>query len=150
MITSSGHPGGYAATNASLRHRMLSLIYESLILIALLLAGALPMVMLTRTWEQAVARPVLQVWLLLLCALYYVWQWVRTGQTLPMKTWRLRLVAADGKPVTTVRAACRYSLALFSAALCGLGFVWALIDRDRQFLHDRLAGTRIINTENPA
>lgn len=129
---------------------MLSLIYESLILIALLLAGALPMVMLTRTWEQAVARPVLQVWLLLLCALYYVWQWVRTGQTLPMKTWRLRLVAADGKPVTTVRAACRYSLALFSAALCGLGFVWALIDRDRQFLHDRLAGTRIINTENPA
>ena len=129
---------------------MLSLIYETLILAALLLAGALPMAVLTRTWDQAAARPALQIWLLLLCALYYVWQWVRTGQTLPMKTWRLRLVAADGKPVTTARAVCRYALALFSTALCGLGFVWALIDRDRQFLHDRLAGTRIVTTENPA
>jgi len=144
---SPGHPGGLTTRNASLRRRLLSLIYESLILAALLLAGALPMVMLTRTWDPITARPALQLWLLLLCALNYVWQWVRTGQTLPMKTWRLRLVAADGKPVTPARAVCRYGIALFSTALCGLGFVWALMDRDRQFLHDRLAGTRIVTTE---
>ncbi len=150
MIALSDIPGGHAAANASLRRRLLSLIYEALILAALLLAGALPVVMLTRTWDPTAARITLQVWLLLLCALYYVWQWVRKGQTLPMKTWRLRLVAADGKPVTPARAVCRYALALFSTALCGLGFVWALMDRDRQFLHDRLAGTRIVTTENPA
>ncbi len=154
MIDSPGNTAGHAASNtavnANLKRRLLSLIYESLILAALLLAGALPMVMLTRTWDPAAARPAMQVWLLLLCALFYVWQWVRTGQTLPMKTWRLRLVTTDGRPVTTPRAVCRYGFALLSAAICGLGFVWALIDRDRQFLHDRLAGTRIIAVENPA
>ncbi len=143
MTASSGSP----AAGASLKRRLLSLIYEILILVALLLAGALPMVMLTRTWDHALARPTLQVWLLLLCGLYYVWQWVGKGQTLPMKTWRLRLVSHDGAPLTAARATLRYVLALSGALLLGTGFLWALIDRERQFLHDRLAGTRIISTE---
>lgn len=134
--------------NATLKRRFLSLVYEALILAAVLLAGALPVVMLTRTWDHAMARPMLQVWLLLLCGLYYVWQWVGKGQTLPMKTWRLRLVSDSGASVTAARATLRYVLALISTALLGLGFLWALLDRDRLFLHDRLAGTRIITTEH--
>ncbi|MEQ1776262.1 MAG: RDD family protein [Burkholderiales bacterium] len=137
--------GGLA--DASLKRRLLSLIYESLILAALLLFGALPVVILTREWDHAVARAALQIWLLGLCGLYYVWQWARVGQTLPMKTWRLQLLSHDGSPVTVARAMLRYVLALGSTALLGMGFLWALIDRDRHFLHDRLAGTRIINTE---
>jgi uncharacterized RDD family membrane protein YckC len=138
------------AVSASLKRRILSLIYESLILAALLLAGALPVVVITRTWDPAFARPVLQIWLLLVCGLYYVWQWVRTGQTLPMKTWRLRLVTRNGSPLTPTHATLRYVLALASTLVVGLGFLWALMDRDRQFLHDRLAGTRIIAAEDDA
>lgn len=136
--------------NASLRRRLLSLIYEALILAALLLAGALPAVFLTRAWDHALARPLLQVWLMLLCGVYYVWQWTGTGQTLPMKTWRLQLVANDGSPVTVVRAILRYLMAIAGTFLLGLGFLWALIDRDRRFLHDRLAGTRIVIKEGRA
>lgn len=142
MTASSG-----SSADASLKRRFLSLIYELLILAALLLFGALPVVMLTRTWDHAVARTTLQIWLLALCGLYYVSQWARVGQTLPMKTWRLRLTTRDGSPVTVNRAIGRYLLALASTAMLGLGFLWALIDRDRYFLHDRVAGTRIINTE---
>ena len=142
MTASSGGPA-----DASLKRRLLSLIYESLILAALLLFGALPVVMLTRTWDHTAARAAMQIWLLALCGLYYVSQWARVGQTLPMKTWRLRLTARDGSPVTVNRAIGRYLLALASTAMLGLGFLWALIDRDRLFLHDRVAGTRIINTE---
>lgn len=146
MTASSSHsPAG-----ASLKRRLLSLIYESLILAALLLAGALPVVMLTRTWDHALARPLLQAWLLFLCGLYYVWQWATAGQTLPMKTWRLRLVARDGSTVTVARATLRYVLALAGTLMLGLGFLWALLDRDRHFLHDRLAGTRIITTDEHA
>lgn len=133
---------------ASLKRRFLSLVYESLVLAALLLAGALPVVILTRHWDHAIARPVLQFWLLLVCGLYYVWQWVRNGQTLPMKTWRLRLVTRNGSPLTTTRAALRYTVALASTLALGLGFLWALMDRDRLFLHDRLAGTRIIAADD--
>jgi uncharacterized RDD family membrane protein YckC len=131
-------------TVATLKRRLISLIYESLILAAVLLAGALPAVMLTRTWEQAAARATLQAWLIILCGCFYVWQWAGAGQTLPMKTWKLRLTAQDGSPVSTTRALLRYVAALASTATLGLGFLWALVDRDGQFLHDRLAGTKLV------
>ena len=145
MTASSGD-----LADASLKRRLLSLIYESLVLAALLFFGALPVVMLTRTWDHAVARAVLQIWLPALCGFYFVWQWARVGQTLPMKTWRLQVVARDGSTLTVARATLRYLLALASTSLLGVGFLWALADRERHFLHDRLAGTRIISTDGNA
>jgi uncharacterized RDD family membrane protein YckC len=61
-----------------------------------------------------------------------------------MKTWRLRLVAADGSALSVRQAALRYVVALAGMLLAGVGFLWALFDRDHQFLHDRLARTRIV------
>jgi uncharacterized RDD family membrane protein YckC len=98
--------------------------------------------------------------------LYFVWFWTHGGQTLAMKTWRIRLVAADGKPVPVWRAILRYLLA-WLWFLPGLALAWALqahtwmlalipsvnmllwalasyLDPQRQFLHDRLAGTRLV------
>jgi uncharacterized RDD family membrane protein YckC len=131
---------------ATLKRRLISLVYELLILAAVLFAGTLPAVMLTRAWEPAVARTALQLWLLVICACFYVWQWRGTGQTLPMKTWKLKLVNVDGTPLSTRRALARFGAALASLATLGAGFLWALADRDKQFLHDRLAGTRIVTT----
>lgn len=132
------------ASVASLRRRLVSLIYEGLILAAVLMAVTLPVVMLTHQWTHTAARVTLQITLLILCCGFYIWQWTSTGQTLPMKTWHLKLVTVHGEPIDVRRACVRYVAALFSMALAGLGFLWALIDRDRQFLHDRIAGTRIV------
>lgn len=85
-----------------------------------------------------------QVWLALACGGYFVYCWVKGGSTLPMKTWHLRLAQADGSAVGWRRAWLRYAFALPGALLFGAGFWWAFIDRDRQFLHDRLAGTRVL------
>jgi uncharacterized RDD family membrane protein YckC len=134
-----------AAMPATLKRRLLSLIYEALILAAILLAGALPLVMITRGWDHTIARAALQAWLLLLCGVFYAWQWSGNGQTLPMKTWKLRVVRSDGAALSRTRAAARYAAALLSIATLGLGYLWAVLDRDKQFLHDRLAGTRLIN-----
>ena len=131
---------------ATLKRRLISLVYETLILAAVLFAATLPALMLTRTWEHTTARWVLQAWLILLCGCFYVWQWRGTGQTLPMKTWKLRLLTQAGTPLGTTRALGRYAAALLSVALMGLGFLWALIDHDGLFLHDRLAGTQLVMT----
>jgi uncharacterized RDD family membrane protein YckC len=56
-------------------------------------------------------------------------------------------VRCDGAPVGVGRAACRYALAWISLLSLGAGFLWAWVDRDGQFLHDRLAGTRIVMTD---
>jgi len=61
-----------------------------------------------------------------------------------MQTWKMRMVRPDNLPVGVGRATLRYALAWSSLLFFGVGFFWAFFDRDRQFLHDRLAGTRII------
>jgi uncharacterized RDD family membrane protein YckC len=116
------------------------------------------------------SRHLFQAYLLLVLGLYFVWCWRRGGQTLPMKAWKLRVVDRRGAALTTARAVRRYllaALALGSSAVAAVVLVryprelaawlatvpglatvlWSLVDRDRQFLHDRLAGTRIVRIE---
>jgi uncharacterized RDD family membrane protein YckC len=94
-----------------------------------------------------VARPLLQIYLLTICGTYFIYCWMHGGQTLPMKTWRIRVVAHTNADPTMRQAVIRFLGALVSIAAAGGGFWWALIDRDGQFLHDRIAGTRIIADE---
>ena len=79
-----------------------------------------------------------QLFVAAMLAAYFLWCWLRGGQTLAMKAWRVRLVG-----VTPGRALLRFVLALFLVPT-GLSILWALFDRERQFLHDRLAGTRLV------
>jgi uncharacterized RDD family membrane protein YckC len=130
--------------SAGLGRRFASMLYEALLLLAVLFAAAFAFQGATHGVLEGVTRHVFQLYLLLVGALYFVWPWVRAGQTLPMKTWKLRLVRIDGAPVDPARALARYGLCCVSLLALGVGFAWALVDRDRQFLHDRIAGTRIV------
>ena len=98
-----------------------------------------------RNVEPALARPLFQCYLLAITAAYFIYCWMHGGQTLAMKTWRIQLVSRDSSAITLRTGIYRYLFALVSFGLCGLGLAWALFDRDRQFLHDRLAGTRIVS-----
>jgi len=86
-------------------------------------------------------RHALQLFILVVFAAYFLWCWLRGGQTLAMKAWRVRLVN-----VTPRKAILRFVLAV---ALFPVSIAWALFDRDRQFLHDRLVGTRLVDTSAP-
>lgn len=82
--------------------------------------------------------------LLAACAyLYFAGQWTRGGQTLGMKTWRIRLSVQGGNaPPGWWQASLRFTVAVCSALALGLGYLWALWDRDGLTLPDRLSGTR--------
>jgi uncharacterized RDD family membrane protein YckC len=82
-------------------------------------------------------RHALQLFIAAVFAAYFLWCWLRGGQTLAMKAWHIRLV-----DVTPRKAVLRFVLALL---LLPASIAWALFDRDRQFLHDRLAGTRLVS-----
>lgn len=113
----------------------------------------------------------LQVTLFIVLGLYFIYFWSRQGQTLAMRTWRMRLVAPDGRPPSAGRAALRYLLAwlwflpaLVIVGLSGLthggaivaivvvgALAYAALARlraDRQFLHDVACGTRIIDVRS--
>lgn len=124
--------------------RLLSLIYELLLLTALVLLAGAVATAITQSAAPAHARSITQILVALSCISYFTWQWHHRGQTLPMKTWRMRLVTTDGKTVTIPRAVLRACLAAAGYLCFGIAVLWAFIDRDGQFLHDRIAGTRLV------
>jgi uncharacterized RDD family membrane protein YckC len=121
------------------------MLYEGLVVFAVLLIGFwLPQALLSGI-GLAFSPRLLWLHVLLLLLFYFVWFWLHGGQTLPMKTWKMRVVNLDGRPLRPLQAVLRYLAAWPSILLFGIGILWALVDRDRQFLHDRIAGSRIVN-----
>jgi uncharacterized RDD family membrane protein YckC len=127
-----------------LGRRLGSLCYELLLMAAILFVAGWAFLAVDGVLPPAIARPLFRVYLLAVTAAYFIYCWTHGGQTLPMKTWHIRAVAQDGTAVSVTRAVQRFVFALAGTALGGAGFWWALVDRDRQFLHDRLAGTKIV------
>lgn len=142
MPGSPGHAPGLA-------RRLACAVYELLILAALLLVATFPFLALAGDATTGLRRHALQGYVLLVVGAYLVGFWTRGGQTLAMKTWRIRVESSDGGPVDFALAVRRYLFALAGTALLGIGFAWALFDRDGQFLHDRLAGTRLADATLP-
>jgi uncharacterized RDD family membrane protein YckC len=78
---------------------------------------------------------------------FYGWFWTHGGQTLGMRAWRLRVVQANGQPLSWPRATARFvaSLSLFLPP--GLGLLWMLVDPEHRCWHDRLSRTRVVRTQ---
>ena len=139
-----------AAPLPGIRRRLASLFYESLLLLGVWAATfMLPHLALGMAFGIALPGPVLVLHIFAVFGAYFVWNWRHGGQTLAMQTWKLQLVMADGTPPPLSRLLLRYVIAWASLIFCGAGLLWALFDRDRQFLHDRLAGTRIAFSAAP-
>lgn len=131
------------ATPAGLARRLMSIAYEALLLVPVLFISAYLFLALTQNLNGPFKRPLFQLWLVLVLGLYFVYCWMRGGQTLAMKTWRIRVARSDGTPLRLPQAIARFLISLCGVFLFASGFWWALFDRDRQFLHDRLCGTRL-------
>jgi uncharacterized RDD family membrane protein YckC len=160
-------PPGHGCAVPTLRRRLLSMVYESLLLFGVLFLAGYLFSTLTQQRSGLMYRHAMQAWLFLVLGAYFVWFWTHGGQTLAMKTWKIRLVDAQGQPVRAARAVLRYILAWlwvlpamvldWAFGLTGWGSVsllagwmalWALAMRvvpDHQFVHDRLAGTRLVS-----
>ncbi len=143
-------------------------LYEGMLLFAVLFISAYLFSTLSQTRHALDNRHLQQVFLFVVLGIYFTWFWAK-GQTLAMKTWRIRLVDRMGQPVTQVRALLRYLLSWLwflpalavmapfnlsgaesAVLLLGWVAVWALLSRfhpQQQFWHDALAGTRLIATD---
>jgi uncharacterized RDD family membrane protein YckC len=155
-------------------HRIAAMVYEAVLLFGVVFCVSFALLAATG-WTYPLPtgrRALLQALLFVTMGAYFVYCWSRSGQTLAMRSWRLKLVERDGGPVSTQRALLRYVLAwhlfvpgivvvaLFQAhsavdaAAFALGFAamlgLAYIDPRRQLLHDRVLGTRVIVTGREA
>ena len=171
-----GFAGAPASETPSLARRMASFVYEGLLLFGIgLIPGAIGALFVALTGHQHPLQSdsALRVITFALYAIYFTWFWSARGQTLPMRTWHLQVVTNEGRRLSQARALARFvaSCAWFvpAALLAGLNgwtrwqgltaaligavayALLALLHPSRQFWHDAVCGTRIIDAApNPS
>ncbi|MCW9013197.1 MAG: RDD family protein [Gammaproteobacteria bacterium] len=141
---------------ATLFKRLLAIIYDLLLLTAIIFTAGIIIAGITTfvindgraITEQHPFYFYYQLYLLICLVfvsfIFYGWFWTHGGQTLGMKTWKLRLTTADGESVSWQRAAIRFLVAILSWACLGSGFLWSLFDRDKRSWHDIVSKTILV------
>lgn len=139
-----------SGVSAGFGRRFAALIYDGFLLIALLMVFT--GISLVFTHGNAVLRETAGPWWwvyrageLMVIGGYYVLNWIRSGQTLGMRAWRLRAVGETGKPLTWQRSVLRFCCGFLAWLPAGLGVLWLYIDPEHLALHDRLSRTRVVH-----
>jgi uncharacterized RDD family membrane protein YckC len=135
---------------AGLLYRLAALLYDTLLLLAVLFIATALLLPLTHGEAMAPGNPFYSSYLLFVSFFFFGWFWMHGGQTLGMRAWRLQLRRIDGGPLTWWHVLLRFLSAIPSWALLGVGFWWMLVDKRRLALHDRISETCIVRlSENP-
>lgn len=132
----------------SLLRHLVSMIYDGLLVIALVFVVngiALAVVVQLSGGEKEVLNPQLGQMLIALSIVgFYSAFWLKSGQTLGMQAWRIKLVSIDGNPPRWSQALLRCAGAAISAGCLGLGYLWKLVDRNKRYWHDYMSGTELV------
>lgn len=128
--------------------RLLAIIYDLFLLIALLfIATAIIMVFNDGNAIESgqPLYPFYILFLLTVCFVFYGWFWTHGGQTLGMKTWKMRLQQIDGKAITWPLALVRFIIAIISWSTAGAGYVWSLFSAQKRTWHDIASRTVLVD-----
>lgn len=150
------------------------MMYEGVLLFGVIFLAGYLFDTLTQSRNALMLRHMRQVILFVAMGIYFILCWRRRGQTLPMKTWNIQLQDVAGAAISLPRLIARYVLAwplplmmafavmtasratgysstdLFIVFAPFAGFIYTWFDREGLFLHDRLVGTRLVDTPKPA
>ena len=138
-----------AEKKPGLLRRLGAMLYDALLLLALLMLATALLMPITRG-AIALDNIAFQLYLLSVVTGYFVYFWLRHGQTLGMRTWKIRLARADGQALTFGDTIRRLLFSLLSWLPLGLGFWWVLFNRQRLAWHDRWSGTLLVMAMSPA
>ncbi len=133
-----------------LPRRLMIIIYDTVIVIALLMAATALMLPFQSGPHMAGKDPWYTAYLLAVWYGYLAWCWRRGGVTLGMRSWRVRLVSDQPGPPGHGQCAIRFVCSLASAGLAGLGFLTSLLDAHKRCWHDRASRTRLLFTPKNA
>ncbi|MFP5506653.1 MAG: RDD family protein [Gammaproteobacteria bacterium] len=128
---------------APLWRRLAAMLYDGLLVLALLML-AIAAAFLIKGGAIDAHHLLFRLYLLMVIALFFCGFWVAGGQTLGMRSWRLRVQREDGRLIGWWQALGRFLLAIPALLLGGIGLWWMLLDSERRALHDRLSRTRVV------
>jgi len=128
---------------AGLVKRLAVILYDGLLLIAVLFLATL---ILLPFQENNLFQPnswQYSVYLLIVSFFFYAWFWTKSGQTLGLLAWKLQVADENGGNISWQQALIRFTVAIFSWGIFGLGFIWVLFNKDRLTWHDIASHSRL-------
>jgi uncharacterized RDD family membrane protein YckC len=141
---SENNPPDQDGKPAGLLRRLAAILYDCLLIIALMFLVTLPFIAARDGEPVEVGENLIyQLCLVVLIYVYFVAYWVFKGRTLGMQSWGLRVALPDGQLPGYKSATLRFVTALVSWLPAGLGFLWQLWDKETMTWHDRLSGSRL-------
>lgn len=121
---------------AGIFRRLAVIVYDLLLLIAVLFLATLIAIPFQENNTFEPNSWLFSVYLLVVCFVFYAWFWTTGGQTLGLVTWKLRVANVDGSSISWKQAAIRFTVAILSWGVLGLGILWMLVNKDRLMWHD--------------
>ncbi len=136
---------------AGLFKRLFAIFYDGFLLVAILFIVSAIATALNHgkaIESDNILYPVFVIIIFGLSYLYFAWFWINGGQSLGMKTWRIQLQrnGLENNGTSNINwkiAAVRFLVAILSWAVFGLGFLWALFDKEKRCWHD-IAGKTVL------
>ena len=132
--------------HVSLLRRFGAILYDFFLLITVLFIASFLVVIPTGVAPEDRFFFLFQAYIFLVAFFFFAWFWTRGGQTLGMRTWKMKLVTEDGSKLTWGKALIRFAIAMLSWLTLGLGFFWSLWDKQHRTWHDMASKTRLIRT----
>ena len=142
--------------NAGVIRRLGSMVYDSLLIFAVLFAATIPALLLAPPSAPVANGAVVhelnplasgwpfQLYLLAVYCGFFCFFWQRNGQTLGMQAWRLEVQNLQGERLNFSRSLLRIAAAAISILCAGLGYWWIWIDKENRSWHDRWTKTRVV------
>ena len=147
-------PESTATASPFLLRRLAAMVYDTLLVLPLIMLSVALAMGISHlaggaNTESPLGPNLVRLIALVTTIVFFCAFWVKSGQTLGMQAWRIKLVDFDGQVPGIGRAVLRCLAATVSAACLGLGYLWCLVDRRRRYWHDYLSGTELILVPKP-
>lgn len=124
--------------------RLAVIIYDLLLLIAILFLATLILLPFQKGHLFQANSWQFSIYLLFVSFLFYGWFWTKNGQTLGLVAWKLRVADKNGHNISWQQALIRFTIAILSWGVCGLGILWMLFNKDRLTWHDIASNSRLL------
>ncbi|MGZ5026154.1 MAG: RDD family protein [Methylobacter sp.] len=136
-------PGNDPLSKPGFLRRLAVIFYDLLLLVAVLFVATAVLLPLNSGEAFTNQQFFFPIYLLLVSFFFYAWFWTHGGQTLGLRSWKIKVLTIDRKPIGWKQALFRFTAAILSWSFFGLGFLWILIDKNQRSWHDHLSQTAL-------
>ena len=132
--------------SAGLLRRLMAIFYDLFLLAAILfLATAIFSAIFNSGEALDKGTPyttLLSFYLAGIIFVYFGWFWTHGGQTLGMKTWKVKLISNTSQTISWKQVLIRE---ITTIIFLGLSFIWSIFDKQKRCWHDISSNTTLID-----